>query len=174
MRKSTLFKMALFIGSFVVIKNFCIHETSKFSINEIASKRPFNSAWDLKPLSPPEKKEVLQALSQSFSYLSYGGQCFVFQSADQKYVIKFFKQSLYELPLWLKFTPHPWPIQRYYEKKRLHRIDKLQRDFESYKISFEELKEESALLFVHLNKSFDLHKEITITDRLGISHPHGI
>jgi hypothetical protein len=47
---------------------------------------------------------------------------------------------------------------------------KLQKDFTSYKIAYEELREETGLVAVHLNKTQNLHQSITLIDKLGIAH----
>jgi len=44
------------------------------------------------------------------------------------------------------------------------------RDFFSYKVAFEELKEETGMIYTHLNRSSDLNQKLEITDRLGIHH----
>jgi hypothetical protein len=42
--------------------------------------------------------------------------------------------------------------------------------FESWKVAFEKLPEESGLIYVHLNKSQDLNKTIVIVDKMGFEH----
>ncbi len=81
---------------------------------------------------------------QPFHYLGRGGQAFVFASQDGHYVIKFFIHQ--------------------------RKIVKRERDFTSYRIAGADLKEESGLACVHLNRTVDLKKQLTIVDKLGIAH----
>jgi hypothetical protein len=165
MKRLIFFCLLYFLAS-----NFCVKKTDGLTILGISSDRPFQKRWETRQLTHDEEQELKDALSQKFTYFGCGGQCFVFFSEDQKYVLKFFKQQLYEMPLWMRFFPLPWPFHRYYAKKKFRREDKLDRDFSSYKIAFEELKDETEVLYVHLNQTQDLKQIITIVDRLGIEH----
>lgn len=160
MKKSTLIK----ISSIILISFLCVQATDGFTIYSISSNRPYDPQWETSSLSSEE--ELKKAFSQKFNYYASGGQCFVFFSEDQKYVLKFFKQRLYEMPLWLK----AFPFLSYYKRKLAIREDKLQRDFNSYKLAFENLKDEAALLYVHLNHTKQKLSTLTISDPLGIEH----
>ncbi|HSX03462.1 MAG TPA: hypothetical protein VLG76_01900, partial [Rhabdochlamydiaceae bacterium] len=81
-----------------------------------------------------------------FYYLASGGQAWVFVSEDQKFVLKFFKAHLRK------------------------RKAKFERDFKSCKLAFDELKNETGLVYLHLNKSADLHLMAKVVDKLHIEH----
>ncbi len=166
----TLSKIALFLALLPFIARFCLKHTDRFSIAGIISDRPFDPAWEARPLKEEERIEILKALDQPYTYFGSGGQSFIFTSADQRYVLKFFKQHFFNVPLWVAYFPIPWVLNRYSAKKTEQRGDKLKRDFNSYKMAFEELAEETGVLFVHLNKTNDLKKTVAITDKLGIEH----
>ncbi len=166
MTKFILLSLCLYL----LLSPFCLKQTDGFTLTGIQTTRSHHPEWETRALTAQEEVEFQEAVAQKFTYFGCGGQCFVFFSEDQKYALKFFKQSLYELPLWLKYIHLPWPFSRYQAKKAWKRQDKLSRDFGSYKLSFDELKEESQLIYVHLNKTTHLHKEITLIDRLGITH----
>ena len=65
---------------------------------KISSNLPYNPKWDV---AGPPSNEIQSALNQNYHYLAKGAQCYVFSSSDGKYVIKFFRQSLYHLPFGL-------------------------------------------------------------------------
>lgn len=155
---------------YVSLSNFCEKRTDTFTIGAISSNRPFDPAWQTHPLSSDEKSEMDLALSQKYRYFGKGGQCYAFFSEDGKYVIKFFKQKCYKIPLWHHFIPIPFVFDRYKEKKRLKRLDKIQRDFFSYKVAFEDLQDITGLLYVHLNQTQDLKRSVAIIDLLNIEH----
>lgn len=78
--------------------------------------------WDV-PLDP----ELLASFNQPFHYIDKGSQCYVFESEDQKTVIKFFRFS---------------------EPRSSLKIFTL---FNAVHIAFERLKEETGILYIHLN-----------------------
>lgn len=96
---------------------------------------------------------IRKVFLQPFRYLSKGRQCFVFESEDGKYVLKFFNQ---------KYLTMPWYSFLWEEKERAKRS--LRRHFyeNSYQIAFQELGEE--ILYLHLSSSNDL-PEVTLVDR---------
>ena len=112
----------------------------------------------------------MQILDQPFDYLARGAQAYVFASRDGKTVIKFFRVYHLMPPLWMTCLNFPLPLQPYKIAKMIRKREGLKRDFQSYKIAFEELKEETGVLYVHLNKSDDLKKKLIIHDKIGIAH----
>jgi hypothetical protein len=163
-------KAAIFLLVFTITAKFCIKKTDGFTVAGVCSNRPYNSAWETRSLSNEENAEIAHVLKQKYTYFGCGGQSFIFFSEDGKYALKLFKQCKFTLPLWLKYVRIPWVLDRYREKKIWTRQDKLMRDFTSYKIAFEELQEETGIIYVHLNKTNYLQSTLTIVDKLGINH----
>jgi hypothetical protein len=160
----------IFIGIFWTVGYWCRIPTRGFSVSKIRSSLTYSPSWTVNSPSETEQLELKAALGQPYHFLSKGAQCFVFLSEDGLYVIKFFKlhhlQPAYilrniHLPLFLQ----PCRLRKFLEK----RAD-LDKTFTSYKIAFQELKKETGLLFLHLNKSDTLRTTLTISDNLGISH----
>ncbi len=149
---------------------FCLKQTDGFTINAISPSRSPNPPWETRPLNQDETKTLACALEQNYSYLGCGGQSFIFISADNNYVIKFFKQRVFEMPLWLRYVHLPWKLDNYRKKKLWTRQDKLKRDFESYVFSFNELQNHTGVVFVHLGETNSINKQLTIVDKLGIQH----
>ncbi len=161
--------LCLFLFAFCAVQKFCLKETDGFTVGSILSSRPYNSLWETRSLRTDEHKEVLRALDQSYTYFGCGGQSFIFFSEDKNTVLKVFKQQKFKTPLWIRALYFPF-LNRYREKKIWSKEDKLVRDFTSYRIAFDELHEESGVLFVHLNPTNSLKKQIKLIDRLGIHH----
>lgn len=156
-----LIKIALLFLAFHLTSRFCEKQTDGFAVSKIASHLSFNPKWAV----AQNEEEAKAILDQKFYYLSKGAQCYVFESMDHKYVIKFFRQKLFYLsPLSYLF---PKEIQ---EKKLLKKQAALEKDFQSYCLAHEELKEETGLIFLHLNKSHTFPHPLTIVDKLGIEH----
>ncbi len=85
-------------------------------------------------------------------------------------MIKFFEHHLRRLPWLIAHIPLPSKYAALREKQKIKRLSKLDRDFTSYKIAYERLREESGLLYLHLNKTKHLNLYVTIVDKLGIAH----
>lgn len=145
------------------MKHFSLAILIAFSLSWLAWVRTdgFSPSLIAGPLfkneSPLLSKEVSLILSQPFHYLSKGRQCFVFESRDGKYVLKFFNQKYLQLP-WYAF---------FLKKEKSKRV--LRRFFyeNSYEIAFRELGEE--ILYLHLSASNAL-PQIAITDKASREH----
>jgi hypothetical protein len=142
-----------------------IKTADKFILSEIQSDRPNDPLFDARPLTAEESKEVDVALSQKYTYFGCGGQAYVFFSADGNYVLKFFKQRHFRDPTHLNYIPF---IKAYRDMKYAKRYKKICQEYSSYKIGFEEFPYETALIYLHLNKTSHLNKNLTIVDKFNI------
>ncbi|MBS0620622.1 MAG: hypothetical protein JSS61_04085 [Verrucomicrobia bacterium] len=163
-------KCALFgLLSFLVAR-FCTSKTDGFSIARISSDLPYDPAWDSSIPPPVKEEEIAAILSQTYHYLGCGGQCYAFESDDRQYVLKFFKHRFRKpfTSLVTSWIPTPWNAlcKRKLAKGRI----KLERDFASYKIAYEDLPNLSGLLYIHLNKGKSPVPSVTIVDKLQIPH----
>jgi hypothetical protein len=118
------------------------------------------------------KKEAAKALNQRFTYLSYGGQMTVYESADHKYVIKFFNPRSVIKENWFhqfsklrRFNSLKWITNTYFRQKQ-----RLQKYFLRYEQAFKDLKEETGLVYAHLDPSTTLSQTIEVVDKEGNLH----
>lgn len=167
--KNTLI-LCVIVLSAVLLKQFCYSKTDGFALYKIRSSLPFNPEWETQPPTAQEQEELSKILDQPFYYLAKGAQSYVFASADGQTVIKFFR--LYHLtpPLWVTSLSFPLPLMPYKIRKIIDKQQELAKDFQSYKIAYEEMKAETGLLYLHLNKTDQLKKHLTIYDKIGIAH----
>jgi hypothetical protein len=130
----------LLLSAFLALKKFCETTTKGFSLQEIL------------PTAALEKKqegfsfEIDALLAQPFTLFDVGDQSFVFIGADQKTVLKCFKHT------------HKW------------RARALLPVFHSCTLAEHALKEETALLYLHLQETENLPCRLALTDALGITH----
>src|SRR3989304_2311781 len=110
-------KVILFILAFMKISEFCEYKTDKFRLSRIFSNLKFNPKWETAPLSLEKKAKIKQILSQKFTYLASGGQCFAFVSEDGNYILKFFKHHRRTLPAWFQALPLPQSLALKREEK---------------------------------------------------------
>lgn len=118
------------------------------------------------------KEEASKILNQRFTYLSYGGQMTVYESEDQKYVIKFFNPRSVIKENWFhkfdkirRFNSLKWITNTYFRQKL-----RLQKYFLRYEMAFKDLKEETGLVYVHLDPSTMLSQTIEVVDKEGKLH----
>jgi hypothetical protein len=146
------------------------HLTGGFTLDNISSNFSYQSHLEIRPLTFSEKAVLNQALDQPYHYLGKGCQSYVFLSDDGQYVIKFFKYQRFRLQPWLVYFPPLPAIVKYREEKLEKKKQKLQGFLQSWKVAFENLKDETGLVFVHLNKTNTLNKQLTIFDKVGRCH----
>jgi hypothetical protein len=152
------------------LTSFCLKQTRGFTITAISSDLTYQPHWETSPLSAEERSEVKEILQQRFSFLGRGQQCYAFVSEDGRFVIKFFRFHRRRLPAILRTLPLPSFLKSYREQAIAAKKEKLESEFASCKLAFEELREETGVLLVHLNKTGDLHQQLRLVDRLGIEH----
>ena len=146
---------------------FSVKTADKFILSEIQYERPHDPRFDTRPLSSGEQQEVDRALSQNYTYFGCGGQAYVFFSEDGNYALKFFKQRHFREPTHLNYIPF---IKKYRDLKYAKRRKKISVEYGSYKLGFEQLPQETALVYVHLNKTSHLHQTITFIDKFKMEH----
>lgn len=168
-------KKALYLGSVLVLAwalyFFTIgdyRETDEFSLANVRPRHSYDPKWDVHPISSAEESNIHSILNQKFKYSGCGHQIHVFYSQDNKYVLKLVKQYLYNVPRWVRYLVPPFLSYRIHKmNSRMHKLD---RDFTSYQIAFDRLKEETALKFVHLNHKDNFHHIVTLIDNSGVEH----
>ncbi|NGX39127.1 MAG: hypothetical protein KR126chlam1_00448 [Chlamydiae bacterium] len=164
--KRRLFLFTLLTLAILVVVHTAIpRKKAGFSLTKIRSPFVPSSKWKTPPPSPSEELIIREIFSQEFNYLGSGAQCYAFLSADGKYVLKFFRMKHLIPKTWLNYLPIPG-LSDYRFRKIDKRVLRQEALFSSYKMAYEELKEETGLIFVHLNKSKDLDLEVNLNDRM--------
>jgi hypothetical protein len=158
-----LFSIFLFLG----VDKFAHYEPSRFTVSKIVSAQCYSPDWEISPLSVKEQQDLDQILSQKFAYYSKGSQSYVFISEDKKFILKFLKQEKLRPKSWLARIP--LSFNPYY-KDYLSKQKRCRSTFSAFKTAYLELKNESGLIYVHLNNARDLNKKVTIFDKNGQQH----
>jgi len=156
-----LLSTALLLG--VVVNEI---RSGGFLLPRTYSTLSFDPSLETPAPTPLEQQEIEKALSQKFYYLGTGRQAFAFVSEDGQYVIKFFRRIPipFSSPLSKVFT------EKFKESFNQYRFKKITGDLKSCKIAYDKLKEESALTWIHLNKTPVSPTQVTLVDLLGIEH----
>jgi hypothetical protein len=171
-------KLSIYLSSFIflVIVAAGIHVIYLYNHREFGTKdfyHPFMLGLQER-IAPSEevKKEALEILNQPFTYLSYGGQSTVYESLDKKYVIKFFNPRMVIKENWFhqfaklrRLNSLKWITNTYFRQKL-----RLKKYFLRYELAFKDLKEETGLVYVHLDPSTALSQTMVLTDKEGNPH----
>jgi hypothetical protein len=159
-KKKTYVKLLLAAFLLCAIERFCHSQTEGFSVHRITSARTTKATWAPPALKEGEKESLAAILNQPFTYLGKGAQSFAFASADGRYVLKLLRQE--------RLRPTPFALK---EAQRRKKASKRGRIIESCQLAFEEMKEETGLLYIHLNSAKTSPLPCaTIIDKLGIRH----
>jgi hypothetical protein len=185
------FKTILSVGLFIGVQQLIELKTHGFCLQKIlADDLAFQAKWQTPALSLEEEREVDALLFQSYRMIGAGSECFAFVSEDKKAVIKFFKLD-HARPVYLHqgifledhsklagtLSNHPLtrlklasPVNQWLKRCLGMREFRIQRTFNSIKLAYDELKEQTGLIYLHLNPTNHLHRELTIYDACGIPH----
>lgn len=164
--KKIFFRIFFLIAVIALICKLWINYSCSFRIDKIQPDRVLQNP----ELNISDSFNSDAILNQNFYLLDKGRHTFVFSSEDDKYVIKFFRFHRYSMPFFFKiFKSYPF-IKNYYEKldKELN-ISYLE-TMDSYKLTYENLKDETATIYVHLARNNILNKKIKIFDKFLIKH----
>jgi hypothetical protein len=165
-----LILLTLGTGLLVTLGHFCLKATRGFVLYKIHSTLPFNPDYETTLLADVEREEMKSALNQPYFFLDKGAQCYVFLSQDKRYVIKFFKLHALQPSIVLRALHLPFHLQGLWVQKQLEKKAALHKTFTSYRIAYEEMKDETGMVFLHLNKTQTLKQPLVIFDNLGIPH----
>jgi hypothetical protein len=159
-------KTVLSIVLFFYIERFCHKQTKGFRLTNILSDLQPRPEWS----TPSPDSKLSELFSQTYSFLGAGGQCYSFISEDGTTVLKFFKHHHMRVPSFFKRFPLPASLASRRDRYSAKCEGKLISTFNSCKLAYEEFKEETGLIYVHLNKTDFLKQSVTIRDKLGISY----
>jgi hypothetical protein len=158
-----LFFLVAIIGS--LIKGW-VNYTCSFRIDKIRPKHFFENHWDVNN----SKNLEIDAIDQKFRFFGKGRHTFVFVSDDNKYVIKFFRFHRYLLPIFCEIGKSLPFIKNICFKLEKELEVLYFETMNSYRLVNDKLKDETATLYVHLNKTTNLNKTLIIKDKFGKSY----
>ena len=154
--KKSVFVKFFFILAIAVFAWILI-ENDGFEPSKIAFDQPSCSI----DVSSEDVSLAQEILSQKFHYLSSGRQCFVFESEDKDYVIKFLnKRNFIYSKILNKFSFVPKIKKIIQRKERKHLLT-----FLSMKLAYENLREETKIVYINLNENILLRQKIKAVNK---------
>lgn len=142
--------------------------TDGFRVGNITYDLVHNPNFDPRPLEEKEFEKFKSLLDQPFYYLGKGCQSYAFVSADDQYVIKFFKFQHFRKRWFDYFTFIP-SLKMKREKKWINKQNNLAKLFTRWKTAYENFREETELLYIHFNPTSHLGTHLTLIDKIGIT-----
>lgn len=142
--------------------------TAGFTESNITTDIAKEPDWGITPAS--DSKALEEVLKQPFYYLGKGCQSYVFKSADGAYVIKFLKLQRFRPQGYLEFFSFIPAVEKIREKKEKSKREKLDALLESWKIAYEDLPNETGMVYLHLNDREKFPFPLTIYDKMGLGH----
>lgn len=141
--------------------------TDDFSIAHITHEAPHNSYWEIEPLSPEEKDNLLSILQHPFFYIGKGAQSYAFLSEDGEHVVKFFKFKHLRPSWFVKLLPNISFFGRYKAEKSAKKNRLIESVFNGYRLAYDVHRNESGLVYIHLNKTEDFSRTVVLFDKIG-------
>lgn len=117
-----IFFFILFVAMSLSLPSAAKRLTLGFHLAKMRLVLPHHPEWEISP-----NPDVFSILKQKFHFLGKGAQCYAFESEDKQFVLKLFRYNQ--------------PMQR----------DKVTQLFNGCKIAYDLLRDETGLLFIHLN-----------------------
>ena len=163
-------KTGIILGSILLIV-VLVHGkyllTDGFSSRKISYLAPYNIQNEI---DNPLSAKCLYVLNQEFHYMGKGGQTYVFESADQKYVIKFIRYHKYKIPFWSEILNYLGLSSNNIDTAMKAKVNRYNLVMKSYKLSYSFLSGISMVEYIHLNQTDFLNKKIIVKDKC--SHKH--
>lgn len=119
-------------------------QTGGFHMSKLSFEIPPRAEWEAPPM----------VLTGRFQYLGRGSQCYAFAQGDT--VLKFLRFDKARVPFWkrcLGWAP---------EKEKVPPFERVERSLNSCALAFQEAREETGLLAVHLNPTEGKWGEVTL------------
>lgn len=150
---------------------FWLPSTYRRSVHPFRSAKcnihwPYVPEWETSPLTDPD---ILSSLQKPFTYLSKGGQSFVFLSQDGKYVLKIFHYDSCRMPQGSRIVARARKWSGLSHRRFIPAPEKIKKTFQACALAYQFAKEQTGLVYIHLNPKKGLPK-LTLVDCLGRNH----
>ncbi len=166
-------KVTLSTAIFFTLNTMCKSLTDDFSMDHLVPPSSKNSKW----ARIDEPSNIRNILAQKYTYLGKGKQAYVFASEDGEHVFKLFKPHfpyfhyhLFGKPFKIGVSKLPFAKSIFEKLNTAHCEEQKEKEFQSYVNSFELLKKETELEYLHLAQTEHLQHKLQLYDKIGILH----
>jgi hypothetical protein len=135
-----------------------------FSLHFVESTFPQRNDWEAR-LSADHDRFFYVVSQQALRWLGKGSVSIVFATSDNKYVVKFINMLPFKKP-----SQHGFLKTAFSKKHKKFPHDAWMEDiFQSARLSFDELQEETGVVYVHLNRTREKIHGLKLCDYYGQS-----
>lgn len=135
-----------------------------FSLSFIESTLPQRNDWEAR-LSADHDRFFYVVSQQALRWVGKGSVAFIFATPDDKYVVKFMNMTLFKRPTNHGFLKKVFSSKR----KKPFRDARMEDIFQSVRLCFDELQEETGVIYVHLNRTKEKIHGLKLIDSYGQS-----
>jgi len=151
-------------GLFVCYKSF------GFSIAKITSCFTYDETSKIKLLSDIQKNYIIKnVFLQKFYFFASGRQYYTFISEDRQFILKFFKIHAHhrtgKFDMLSRFFYHMLGFKHEMKDQLISA-----KVLSNYKYVYELLREETAIVYLHLDKTYEFPVSVTLIDDKGKEH----
>lgn len=165
--KRALFYSTCFLAV-IATSRFCHHATQGFRLSKVRAN--LFKQEKVSQVEESDREFLTHLFKQKFHFLGRGLQSFAFESEDGNYVLKLLNnRHQKKIELFSLLTHFPM-ISSWAKKQADYFGAKLDKTFQSYEIAFEEMREKTGLLYIHLYPTQELPESLSIVDPLQICH----
>lgn len=176
MESSNLFKMRyLLIFTLIIVSVYLSFipandGTEGFKKENITKPLKHNPLYEIEPQSEEVISQVKQILKAPLTYLCKGGQVYIFESYDKKWVVKFMKYHLIN-PSLKNYLLAPIPyIGEPIKELVLRRSKKFDQLNLGYIHGYNLYPDKAAILYLHFNPTENYFGSQSLIDKAGNSH----
>jgi len=162
--------LLLLILAIIACARLYYYLTDDFRLSNIRYDNPPYAITAQSLPTEEEKQEITNILLQPFYYMDKGAQSYAFVSADQQYVLKFFKFKHLKPTWYIQLLPSVTPFHHLKEHNRINKQRKLAGVFEGYEIAYAHNKKNSGLIYLHLAPTNFMNLQLTLFDKMGRKH----
>lgn len=159
-------RILFLIACMAILTKAWIIYSSSFRLDKIDPKELFDNHFKINLV----EEDLSKIVNQKYRFLNKGRQSFVFVSDDKKYVLKLFRFHRYRSSIFNNFLSSFNLAKRYTKKMQDEKNDLYYESMNSYKLVYENLQDETATIYVHLNKTNHLNKKLQIEDKFKVQH----
>lgn len=163
LKKASFLFLAAFLSTAVIL--IWTQSTSGFKVSKVLYKY-YTENFYANRFERGDLQQLEKILDQPFYFLGKGCQIYAFESEDGAYVLKVLKLHRYQ-PSFQKMVAARFLNDLSFVQA--HQQKRLQTAFAHYRLAFDLLKEETALLYAHFDRSFKMPSQVKLIDRLGRS-----
>ena len=142
--------------------------TDDFRLSNISYEMPFQENWEVAPMTAQEQQRFDEILKQKFYYIGKGAQSYAFRSGDDQYVLKFFKFKHLKPSVFVNILPEIGPLKEYKQNQIERKNRLLNSVFDGYRLAYAVHADETGLIYIHLNKTQSMHKNVIVQDKIGL------